>query len=611
MTATQNLPITFVAVDLLRIDDQANVRRINRGAEREFIASIKAIGVRQPLIARKNGKGYVVADGGKRLEAVQALVKTGDLPADTTLPVIVTDATDAEARELSLALNLIRADMHPVDAFRAFAALHTNKQKPLDVNAIATRFGIGEKLVQQRLALGRLDDSVLDAWRDGRMDADAAQAFTLCPDKKAQAAVLTRLSRGGNRIKSWDVKSALKIGHNNPGRLLNIVGIAAYEKRGGKVTRDLFGGDHIVQDTKLLKVMVNEAIEQRIKKLLADGWAWATDEVPNNEWNYGRLDYKQPTREDHAKVEKLRQQIDALEDRLPAGQDDTPELIALEQQLETLQDEIASRSYTPEQKKKAGCFVSINNRGDGIEIKYGRVKPGERKVAPEQGSTAKTKAKAARKGDDHVSNALVQRLSEQLTAAASIALVKEPVVAMAAMLAGFASNDKTVSVEERGLTNKRSRVFERRSSAFNTTFESMLKKKPAELQAALAQVAAKALDFQVYNSERPPLKDAGVSALCNAINPVALNKAIRDGFDAKDYFESVSRSVVVAAVKTAMGADHAARVAKMKKPEAAKFAIANVPKTGWLPPQLRTAHYDGPQNKTVKAKAKKTAKAKR
>lgn len=47
----------------------------------------------------------------------------------------------------------------------------------------------------------------------------------------------------------------------------------------------------------------------------------------------------------------------------------------------------------------------------------------------------------------------------------------------------------------------------------------------------------------------------------------------------------------------------------MKKAELVKFAVANVPVTRWLPPELRTAHYDGPATrsalKAVAAKSKK------
>jgi hypothetical protein len=57
----------------------------------------------------------------------------------------------------------------------------------------------------------------------------------------------------------------------------------------------------------------------------------------------------------------------------------------------------------------------------------------------------------------------------------------------------------------------------------------------------------------------------------------------------------------------------AARVAKLKKKDAAKVATDLAKKVGYLPPALRTAHYSGPVERAAakKAPAKKAAKAKK
>lgn len=169
---------TTLAVTDLRIDEKANVRRHGRGADPQMIASIKAIGLRQPLLVRPNGKGHVVIDGGKRFEAIAELVKAGELPKDYAVPVIIASADDAKARETSLALNVIRTNMHPVDEFRAFHQLHTDKTNPQTPEQIAARFGISTKGVVQRLALGALDDSVLNAWLAGSKSMAAIERLS-------------------------------------------------------------------------------------------------------------------------------------------------------------------------------------------------------------------------------------------------------------------------------------------------------------------------------------------------------------------------------------------------------------------------------------------------
>lgn len=598
MTATQ----TTLPLSQLRLD-KMNVRNETK-APADLIASIKAIGVKVPLIVRKNGVGHIVTDGGMRLAALQFLQQAGTIKADHPVPVVIDKTADAEARETSLALNVIRSAMHPVDEYRAFVALHKDKSTPLDIAAIALRFGITKLGVEQRLALGALDEKILTAWRDGVLKEQAAAAFTLCPDKKSQVQIFERLKKQRGRIDDWSVKQALKIAHDNPGRMLNIVGEAAYLKRGGKIHRDLFGNNHTVSDAKLLRVMVDAKLEEICKQLVKDGWSFANAR-PTDSYSYGTINaIKSASKEERARLVALQDKIDAIDD------EESPEAVKLEIERDALEQTIERAAFSAEQKKKSGCFVGVDHNGT-LKIEFGKVRPQEKRKVEAQ-ERAKTpgvkKAKAVRKGDDHISNALVQRLSEQLTTATKVAIAKEPLVALAAVLAGFASEDKTVSVIEKGLTTKRL-PYGRRLPAFASVFAIARKKNRDQLLCDLAQVAGEALDFETNNSTRPPLKKDGVASICNVLKPADLNKAIRAAFDAKDYFKAVARSIIVSATAESMGADHARNVGKMTKAEAAKFAVANIPKTGWLPSQLRTAHYDGPQ-KMAKAKAKVKAKAK-
>ena len=105
-----------------------------------------------------------------------------------------------------------------------------------------------------------------------------------------------------------------------------------------------------------------------------------------------------------------------------------------------------------------------------------------------------------------------------------------------------------------------------------------------------------------------------VEIICNAINPKAMNTALRETFDAADYFKRVPAALVIKAIEEAVNPEEARRVGKLKKKDAVDFAVANVIGTKWLPDELRVAGYDGPgakiTDKTARAKAaeKKAAK---
>src|SRR3546814_15101944 len=76
--------------------------------------------------------------------------------------------------------------MHPADQFEAFAALVDAGET---VPAIAARFGVSEKLVRQRLKLGKVAPKLLAAYRAEEMDLETLTAFTLADSPRRQLAV--------------------------------------------------------------------------------------------------------------------------------------------------------------------------------------------------------------------------------------------------------------------------------------------------------------------------------------------------------------------------------------------------------------------------------------
>jgi ParB family transcriptional regulator, chromosome partitioning protein len=202
--------------------------------------------------------------------------------------------------------------------------------------------------------------------------------------------------------------------------------------------------------------------------------------------------------------------------------------------------------------------------------------------------------------------ALAMRLSEQLQRAGAEVLKFDHAIAVSALIAGFASGGDVIDVDVDGGS------MSKKPSSFAEVFSAALKSSPEQRAAMLAQVAAQALSIVTHNPEKMPLEHENVADLFAAMKGPAVVKAIAAEFDAKDYFGSVSGEAIVEAVNCAMGADHAAKVAKMDKAGKAKFAIANVPPTGWLPKPLRTAWYTGPVENKAPAKkaAKKAAKKK-
>lgn len=102
----------------------------------------------------------------------------------------------------------------------------------------------------------------------------------------------------------------------------------------------------------------------------------------------------------------------------------------------------------------------------------------------------------------------------------------------------------------------------------------------------------------MINPERPgaiPSALAGsLAKVREAITPKVLNHTLRKRFDPEDYFKSAPKELCLAAVTEATAADEARKLSGKTKGDVAKWCIANVGKTGWLPLELRCGHYDGP-----------------
>ena len=177
-----------------------NVRKTpaNQFAEAELVASIKAHGLLENLVARADDpdsdgtERFAVVAGGRRLAALKALAEDGTLDADHPVPCKI--AANGNAGELSLAENVIRIAMHPADQVVAFSQL---ARSGITVAAIAARFGVAERLVEQRLRLGNAAPELLDAYRADDIDLETLKAFSVTTDHDRQRTIWERVAGPG------------------------------------------------------------------------------------------------------------------------------------------------------------------------------------------------------------------------------------------------------------------------------------------------------------------------------------------------------------------------------------------------------------------------------
>ncbi|HTT78738.1 MAG TPA: hypothetical protein VMF86_03575, partial [Stellaceae bacterium] len=269
-----------------------------------------------------------------------------------------------EALETSLMENIVRAAMHPADEFAAMAALIDAGES---VETVATRFGVSERHVRQRLKLGKVAPELLDEFRAGRLSLEVVTVFTLGAGQAAQL-VEWRQVKDQGYIQPYTVRQLLTQGAVPlDSRLGEFVGAAAYQAAGGTVTRDLFSGDEdgFMDDAALVRRLAIEKLEAKAEELRPH-WAWVRamlDPDYGFTAEYGRIRPK-PAEFPPAVAAALQE----IEDRL-AALEALPEdawtggLMSEAEELEARRDELidtteAEAVYAEEDRTRAGVIVS-------------------------------------------------------------------------------------------------------------------------------------------------------------------------------------------------------------------------------------------------------------
>ncbi|KAA5604021.1 ParB/RepB/Spo0J family partition protein [Roseospira marina] len=259
---------------------QANVRKVKAGQSIEDLAEdianrtlLQSLAVRPIRDEDGNETGaYEVPAGGRRFRALQLLVKQKRLARTAPVPCIVRE--DGSGAEDSLAENVHREALHPLDQFRAFQTL---QKGGLSIEDIAARFFVTPAVVRQRLKLTAVSPRLLAQYAEGEMDLEQLMAFTVTDDHARQEQVWETLSSYGQVRPSFTIRRLLtETAIPADDRRARFVGAEAYAAAGGIIMRDLFSEDDggWFQDMTILERLVGGRLTALAGEIKAEGWAW-------------------------------------------------------------------------------------------------------------------------------------------------------------------------------------------------------------------------------------------------------------------------------------------------------------------------------------------------
>jgi ParB family chromosome partitioning protein len=180
---------------------------------------------------------------------------------------------DAAALEASLIENIARLDPDEVSQWETFARLIKEGR---GVPEISRTFGITERMVNQRLALGNLLPKIREAYRNEEIDAETIRHLTLA-SKAQQKEWLTlfgdqeQQAPRGTQLKHW------LFGGQSVSTKVALFPVEEYQ---GKIVSDLFGEDSYFADTEAFWRLQNDAVAARRAAYLEAGWQDVTVLVP-------------------------------------------------------------------------------------------------------------------------------------------------------------------------------------------------------------------------------------------------------------------------------------------------------------------------------------------
>ena len=625
---------------------QSNVRRVKAGVSIEELAEdiarrglLQGLSVRPVVDEAGTETGmFEIPAGGRRYRALEFLVKNKRMTKTTPVPCIVRE--DGIAEEDSLAENVQRAPLHPLDQFRAFLTL---KEKGQSEEEIAATFFVSVNVVKQRLKLASISPKLLDIYAEDGMSLDQLMAFTVSGDHERQEQVFDRLQQSHDK-QPYAIRRMLTEGAVRASdKRAQFIGIDAYVEAGGTVLRDLFQSDDggWLQDVPLVEDMVTDKLRREAEAIVAEGWKW-TDAAPD--FPYGHTFGLRQLRgeeialspEEEAARDALKAEFDQLEEQYAEAGELPDDIDARLGEIETALEAFEDRPVTfdPDEIIRAGAFVSIAPDGS-LRVERGFVRP-EDEIVPEpdtdsgeadgtggaqpdaegnEGETSNGTEEPSEPDEDEGLSPISDRLMAELTAHRTLglrnALAERPNIAFVAALhaltltvfyhygsdsclelglksVGFSAqtpglNDSAIA----DAANTRQEAWSKRlPKESDELWDTLLHWSDEDRATLFAHIISLSVNAVSESWNRRPRALAHADVLAWTIGLDMAAAGWRPTVDT--FLGRVTKARILQAVTEAKGERAADRIAHLKKGDMATEAETLLADTAWLPEPLRT-----------------------
>jgi ParB family transcriptional regulator, chromosome partitioning protein len=190
-------------IELIRPNSEQPRTNFGESALEELAQSIRANGIVQPIVVRRNGKSYEIVAGERRWRAAQraGLMK---------IPVIVKEVADDKLLELALIENIQRQELNPVEEARAYKNLIDGMGFTQEI--LASRVGKDRTFIANYLRMLKLPEDILELIAGDRLTVGHGRALLTLDSADKARRLARKVIEMGLSVRETE-KAAKRLAH--------------------------------------------------------------------------------------------------------------------------------------------------------------------------------------------------------------------------------------------------------------------------------------------------------------------------------------------------------------------------------------------------------------
>lgn len=193
-----------VSIDVIDPNPDQPRAAFDESALTSLAASIREVGVLQPLVVRSDGSRFVLIAGERRLRAAR-------LAGLTEVPIIVREPSDAGSLTEALIENLQREDLSPLEEAAAYQQLVERFE--MTHQEVGERVGRSRAAVSNTMRLLQLDPHLQGLLETGALTAGHAKALLAVEDTAYAIHIADRAAEEGWSVRQ--VEDAVRLRKND------------------------------------------------------------------------------------------------------------------------------------------------------------------------------------------------------------------------------------------------------------------------------------------------------------------------------------------------------------------------------------------------------------